>query len=85
MARPPDLDTVKGVAALHCRSLFSAMILTANIGVKTHQLENWLKGKSELPPEAMSNLVEELFHGKASWNEATQSLDDVVKAAEPAT
>jgi hypothetical protein len=77
-----DLDTVKGAAALHCRSVFGAMILAGNIGVKPRQIENWLAGRAELPPGALEKLVRELFHHRTEWCPLTDRLID---AAEPAT
>ena len=74
-----DLDTVRGVAALHCQSLFSAQALARNIDVKPHQLDDFLRGKAELPPRAMLDAVRILFHGKAQWGPDAQALVDVVK------
>jgi hypothetical protein len=70
------IDFVRGVARVHTRSVFGLMSLASNIKVQPHALEDFVSKGKPLPPEAVSKLVGELFHGKARWDETTQSLAD---------
>ena len=77
---PSDLDTIRNMTALRCRSMFAAQALAANCGVGPAALEKFILGV-RLAPEPMGKLVALLFDGKAAWNDATQSLVDIVKPA----
>jgi hypothetical protein len=81
MASENGIDFVRGVAALHCRSVFSRAALARNLGLQGHAIEDFVAGKRELDDDAMAALVAILFHGKARWDAEAQCLADVVKPA----
>ena len=76
-----DLDLVRNACLLHTQAVFALRILAENIGAQARLLEDFIREGKPLPPEAMSRLVTEIFRGKARWDDASQSLADVMKPA----
>ena len=73
-----ELDTVRNMVALRCRSMFSAQALADNCDIGPAALQKFIYG-ARLAPAAMARLVAVLFDGNAAWNEATQSLVDTTR------
>jgi hypothetical protein len=76
-------DFVRGVAALHAKSPFGFAMLAANVGVRASALEDFIVGKQALPLESLQQLVEALFHNRAAWDPAAETLVDVAPAPTP--
>jgi hypothetical protein len=76
-----DIELVRNAALLHTQAVFALRILALNIGVQPHALEDFIATGKPLPVGAMGLLVATLFSGKARWDDASQSLADVMKPA----
>lgn len=82
MADSSDIDTVRNMVALQCRSCSGAQFLAANVGIGEGALQKFANGHARLAPSAMVAMVRILFNGSRAWCPVTQRLLDVAPPAD---